>query len=223
MGGRNHQPCGVYLPESTRVSRELSIAHAQCELANVSLEDLILAELDGGHGETRIIVEHLSASANALANADKLVDELEAKMDKNDFIDLPTLRVINLDAIGTNFVERGLTSFDDWRVIVSIMRTNGFRSMLGRFRVGIAELRRLTQQLQEEIARLDKAAKCGETHLVLEENRVGNIKPTFTRLYTSWGRFNSLFLASSLLSTEVWYAFRGYGSLAESTSQVRVA
>lgn len=50
MGGKNHQPCSGYLALSTKLSRSLSLANAELELANVALEDLILAELDGNTG-----------------------------------------------------------------------------------------------------------------------------------------------------------------------------
>ncbi|MFN3692742.1 MAG: hypothetical protein ACK4SL_01415 [Candidatus Paceibacteria bacterium] len=51
MGGKNHQPRGRYLQNSTLMSRSMSLAQIGLELANVALEDLILAELDGKIGD----------------------------------------------------------------------------------------------------------------------------------------------------------------------------
>lgn len=50
-----------------------------------------------------------------------------------------------------------------------------------------------------------------------------SFKPGFAVLYTAWTKFNALFLASSLLSTELWYAFTGKGSLAPTKLQLRAA
>lgn len=223
MGGKNHQPCSSYLPESTRLSRALSIAYAQCELANVALEDLILAELAEKRGTVDPFTGQLVASITALDNAIVLVDDLEAKMDENGFVDLPTLQRLDLEAIGANFVKHGMVNSDSWHEASRIMANGGFRNMTAKFREAIGNLRQLTEQLLREVAQLARAANIGEVNLVLEENRTGNMKPVFAMLYTGWGNFNALFLASSILSTEVWYAFRGHGSLAEPSVRVRAA
>jgi hypothetical protein len=65
-----------------------------------------------------------------------------------------------------------------------------------------------------QVSALEGIARKGEVTRTLEENRPGNIKEAFANLYCAWAKFNQDFLASSLLSTELWYAFNGYGSLA---------
>lgn len=223
MGGKNHQPCGSYLPESTRISRALSSAHAQCELANVALEDLIITELDGRRGTVLQVVSQLEASELSLHTAIDFVGALKTKMDNSGFTDLPTLKTTDLDAIGINFANRGIADKEAWEAAAAIMRSGGFYGMLVHFLSGIATLREMTSQLRLEIVRLDGAAKTGEVNRIIEENRALNIKTSFAQLYTGWSRFNALFLASSLISTEVWYAFRGYGSLADPGAQTRAA
>lgn len=224
MGGKNHQPCGVYLTESTRLSRSLSLAHARLELANVALEDLLLGELaEEKHGNIKDITNHLDESDTALDNAFTLAKKLEAKMDENSFIDLPTLHRLNLDAVASKLTECRMTEFHVINVVAQRYVTTGFRGILADFRESIISLRQLTQRLRHEVQKLAGPAADGKVHLVLEENRSGNIKPTFATLYTNWGQFNAFFLASSLLSTEVWYAFRGHGSLADPATRVRAA
>ncbi len=78
-----------------------------------------------------------------------------------------------------------------------------------------------TQSLITKISALNDAAQKGEVNLVLEENRPGNIKESFACLYTAWAKFQQDFLASSLLSTELWYAFNGYGSLVGREAQLK--
>jgi hypothetical protein len=224
MGGKNHQPCGAYLPESTRLSRSLSLAHARLELANVALEDLLLGELvEGKHGDIRDIIDHLDGSIVATNDAVTFAKELEMKLDENSFVDLPTLCKLDLDAIADNFAKHCMAEFHAANEVAERYRTSGFRGVLAYFHRSIIGLRQLTQQLRYEVQQLSGPAADGEVHLVLEENRHGNIKPTFAKLYTNWERFNAFFLASSLLSTEVWYAFRGHGSLADPAARVRVA
>lgn len=151
------------------------------------------------------------------------VDELVTKMDDNNFIDLPTLRTIDITSIGMNFVARGMVDRDAWSTVSTVIQDGGFYSMIPHFRSAINDLKRLTQQLRQEALQLCSAVQAGQMNCVLEENRAGNIKTTFAMLYSGWNRFNALFLASSLLSTEVWYAFRKHGMLADPAVQIRVA
>jgi len=223
MGGINHQPCGAYLVQSTRLSRELSIARAYFEFANVALEDLILSELAEGYGNTKEITERLDLSIQALEKSSLLTVELGVKLDSNSFVDLPTLRQLNLEAIGSNFMDLGITNFEVWQEAVRIMDSGGFRAMLEKFRESISHLRQKTIQLHQEVNDLYAEVDAGEMNRVLEENRPGNIRPTFAALYTAWGRFNTLFLASSLISTEVWYAYCGYPSMIAKKISIRVA
>ena len=48
-------------------------------------------------------------------------------------------------------------------------------------------------------------------------------KAEFAKLYTKWNDFRARFLASSIISTELWYAHTGKGSLAPTAAQLRAA
>lgn len=225
MGGKNHQPCGSFLLESTRLSRSLSLAYAELELGNVALEDVILAELEGGIGFLSNIVVHLDLSRKYLDDAIKNLDSIRQKMRNKNFIDLPTLRKVDLSATGAIFIMKDLVTSDSWIKVAETMKKEGFYEILFSFETTIEELKTKTSVLSEQILNLSDSATEGEIHKVLEENRSGNIKVAFATLYNCWTRFNHDFLASSLLSTELWYVFQGFDSLVgrESKSTVAVA
>ncbi len=223
MGGKNHQPCSSYLPESTKLSRALSIAYAMLELGNVALEDAIITEFEGGKAQIEPITTFLERSEKSLDEAVLCAGLLEQRMDELGFTDLPTLHKLDLDAIGVDFGGRGLVDLSAWQRISAEYRAKGFRAVLGGFRTTIATLAENTVMLRTQVTALAPIASCGEISRVLEENREGNIKVTFAKLYTAWSQFNEAFLASSLLSTELWYAFNNFGSLTSPTSRVRAA
>jgi len=70
-----------------------------------------------------------------------------------------------------------------------------------------------TRGLRMAIVDTTAAANVGKLNLVLEENRSGNFKQEFARLYCAWAKFQQLFLASSMLSTDLWYRNCGVSSL----------
>jgi hypothetical protein len=221
MGGKNHQPCGIYLAESTKLSRFLSLAHSELELSNVALEDLILAELGKGRGEMVTIKKHLELSGQALGDAIDMVWQIRGKMVDKNFADLPTLRKLDLEALGASLAAKGLVDEGSWKSIARTMAKGGFSEVLLIFEKGIKSLSEKTSSLMVRIGALKEPARRGEVNLVLEENRQGNIREAFADIYTAWTKFNQVFLASSLLSTELWYAFNGYGSLAGREAQLK--
>lgn len=215
MGGKNHQPCDRYLGNSTRLSRALSVAQAELELGNVALEDLILAELDGDRGTIVAILSRLNLSRNALVGAREVCADLRQQMDEAGFEDLPTLQRLNLEAIGANLATQGCVAQNAWNRIAHKMRAQGFSGVLAYFDARIDALAQKTATLIHQIEGLSTAVERGEVHLVVEENRPGNFKNAFAELYTAWASFSEEFLASSLLSTELWYAHNGRGSLCD--------
>lgn len=215
MGGKNHQPCRPYLKDSANLSRYLSLAYAELELGNVALEDLIITELDGGRGSIIEVMNHLHASFVALEGAYSATSILRLHMRQNAFTDLPILRVIDLESIGERFAAKNLVNGDAWRRISSIMRSNGFFGVTDYFLRCIQELEKRTTILIESIKYLPGAesAEEGRVSTLLEENKAGDVKEAFADLYTSWMEFDQEFLASSILSTELWYKQNTYGSL----------
>jgi hypothetical protein len=224
VGGKNHQPCNKYLEASTRLSRDLSLGNAQLELANVALEDVILAELAGGTGSVDPILLQLSLSTSSLNKALADCTTLREKLEENDFVDLPTLSQANLESVGARFGENGLISPVHWMEAVGLIESGGFRKVLEAITSSIIDLESKTRALLEKIQGLAPEAQKGRVGAVLEENQDGNTKVQFARLYTAWQDFNHFFLASSLISTELWYIYTGHGSLfPQEQKQSRVA
>lgn len=224
MGGKNHQPCKSYLEASTRLSRSLSLAESELELANVTLEDALLAELTQGpasFGDP--ITLRLTNSCKALTDALAHCSSLRTQMAESDFVDLPTLHGADLSGIGTRLSKNGLLPQGEWHLVADLLREGGFRSVLSQIEERIVALRSLTQDLLEGVRALDHAFTNGTLTAILECNRPGNIKQPFARLYCAWSTFNHFFLASSLFSTELWYIYTGCGSLCSETGVSRVA
>lgn len=134
MGGINHQPCKHYLPESTKLSRAMSLARMSFEQANVCLEDLVLSELAGGAGSVDPIMEHLRGSTEHLTEMEACANRLFGKMDELHFVDLPPLKTIDFGALGTKLVNMGMVSPESWGCVVRTTKVGGFRSILTMIR-----------------------------------------------------------------------------------------
>lgn len=219
MGGKNHQPCNKpgtsYLKYSTLMSRYLSVAYGTLEQANVYLEDAMLSEIEGKKSSLAEVVSSLLASEHALYDAGISISALRVDMGKNNYVDLPTLRTINLERLGIDLAKNDMVSINAWGRVSLIMEESGFYGVLNFFEAGVNELVSTTRQLIRTMTYLEEISKrCGILQVV-EENRHGNIKVDFARLYTMWGNFNACFLASSMLSTELWYAYMQKCSLLE--------
>lgn len=218
MGGKNHQPCRNYLEESIKLSRALSNAYIELEKANVSFEDLLLQELNNEN--TSGGIEKIVASSNqSYKYLDYALDEcanLRAKMVENDFVNLSTLATIDLNQLGLCLANQGIVEYEAWKTIAFKMQNGGFESTLTYIEQSIYSLKGKNYDLKKGFERLKDIVKFGDITEILEENLPENIKPQFAKLYTAWTKFNQEFLASSLISTELWYAENGYGSLTDS-------
>lgn len=223
MGGINHQPCGSYLLNSTKMSRCLSLALAKLELGNVALEDIIIAELSGKTSSIDEFNERLVDSRGHLVEMRTASSSLRQQMDSAGFTDLPTLHKVDLVSLGKSLAESGCISQDHWKNIAKTMLQGGFYKALDAIDRGIARLITETDELIANVKSLKLAADNGNVAKTLEENANGNIRPSFAKLFTSWTDFHNMFLASSLLSTELWYAWNGYGSLVDRSLQSNVA
>lgn len=223
MGGKNHQPCNRpsagYLIESTKLSKALSSALARLELANVDLEDVLLGELIDKKPHTLgHMIANLEISAFDLREALKNLDALERKMHEFDFQDLPTLKTVDLDMVGKSLSQRRVVDKAAWEVVKTTMEQGGFRNMLKYFRHGVYRILSQTIELRSAMIALEPIAQGTGLADVLEKNQPGNIKLIFGALYTSWCSFNQVFLASSLLSTELWYQATDCPSMVENAS-----
>lgn len=210
MGGKNHQPCRIYLANSTALSRYLSIARAELEFGNVCLEDVLLCELQDRNGDAAAIARHFQASLDALDGGLGVLGKLRQQMLANHYEELPSFRTLDLPALGHTLTNMGLVSLPSWNRVVEKRCREGFEGLLSYFEDLLKEISGLTKILADEIR---SAAQMGELTPLLEENRPGNFKADFGRLYTIYHLLESDFLASSILSTELWYSFTGRGSL----------
>jgi|SRR3989344_1993571 len=217
MGGINHQPCSHYLRWSTRLSRAISLSRAELDLANVALEDVIVAELEGCRESRDNLVSHLKASLASLQDAKKMISDLRHVMEENGYKDLPTLHTLDLGEIGEQLSQSGLVERQAWDEMVKNMRTGTFFANLDLFTSALNDLHYKTSALMMVFGRVQNRSLSE----VAEENQSSNFRIAFARLYTSWSSFHAHFLASSILSTEIWYAYMGYGSLV-STKKVSV-
>lgn len=215
MGGKNHQPCRNYLPNSTELSRATSLALAKLELANVALEDIILGELGGVAGTVAPVVEHLSASRAALTTARAVAGRLRGQMEDENFRDLPSLRQTNLDDLGCRLARGNIVDPDAWSRISGLMANGGFFSILTHFESSIDELAEKTDRLVDHFSSITDVVARGELTSLVEDNESRNFKVPFADLYNTWSNFQREFVASSMLSTELWYIHSGCGSLIE--------
>lgn len=213
MGGKNHQPCAIYLKSSTKLSRFASAARARLELANIALEDVLLAELDGKRGEATLLLKELDASRAFIADALTTLADLHDEMVRNEYQDLPSLRKISVSATGTDFSREKMINQAAWNKVSASMKGKGFWGIIELFELRLKAIAELTEFLSAKISRLQPQIDKGELSLVVEQNRQGNFKIEFARLYNEWSEFEQEFLASSMLSTELWYQFNGFGSL----------
>lgn len=216
MGGKNHQPCGRYLKNSTLMSRSMSLAMSSLELANVALEDVILAELSGSTGDTTPILLQLDESMNHLTDMQDAACALAEQMKAEDYVDLPPMKTIDMVGFGREMRAAGLhRSEASWLTISTLMQKSGFEQTLRHHSATVVRIMELTRDLKSRIVDTGRAAEDGQLTAELEQNKALNFKAEFARVYTAWAEFQQEFLASSMVSTEVWYSFNKAGSLLE--------
>ncbi len=224
MGGKNHQPCGRYLKNSTLMSRSMSLAMSSLELANVALEDVILAELSGSTGNTTPILLQLDESMNHLSDMQDASRALADQMEVEDYVDLPPMKSIDMAGFGREMRAAGLhRSEASWLTISTLMQKSGFEQTLRHHNDTIVRIMGLTHDLKSHIVNTGQTAEVGQLTAELEQNKALNFKAEFARVYTAWAEFQQEFLASSIVSTEVWYRFNKTGSLLELNRGVRAA
>lgn len=218
MGGQNHQPCNrigtSYLVFSTIMSRAVSDGRSRLELANVALEDVLLMELRNGEvGRLDDVKEHLNCSDAAIGSALEVIVDLREEMIRHNFEDLPTAKTVDFESLGEDLFMAGMIQPEAWNILEAQHSENGFYGILDYFSETLEELHKATHVLCSAILNVESAVDEGVLNVVLEENSTTNFKVEFAQLYTAWERFQAVFLASSMYSTELWYQHCGVGSL----------
>jgi|GEM_PF-2495719 len=213
MGGINHAPCSKYLRNSTMVSMYLTLAHAELQFANVAFEETLLSDLDSKPLSPDKIQHKLEQSKNALIDMGRHMSKLKKQMNENQFKDLPTLKTSDLSCLGKHMSDIGMVNSYSWQKMQELMQIKGFYGVLANFTKRVATILALTSKLQKEFEFIYSSFKQGDLNKLLEQNREGNVKPTFAKLFREWNDFLNDFLASSMISTELWYTHSEYGSL----------
>ncbi|MEO1700612.1 MAG: hypothetical protein AAFR71_01060 [Pseudomonadota bacterium] len=213
MGGQNHQPCSKYLVPSTKLSRSVSAARAELELANVSLEDVILSELAGSIGSTKEILTHLHESQSQIGSALDACSQLRTLMLQLDYEDIPEYGKTDIGELGKQMARHGVVDQSAWADVMECRLSGGFFGILRHFEDELTELNNRTQALKNKVEKLQVFAGRGQVEHCLENNLPESIKYEFARLYQKWHSFGQQFLASSMLSTEMWFAFNRLGSM----------
>lgn len=224
MGGQNHQPCNRYLVESTELSRQLSIGRVELEEANICIESILLDELREDsldEAQMPMVLAHLGRSENALSNMSDLLDRIEQKLSENGGWEPPAVHEVDWDAVGRELEVEGAIDELAWKTMTQERMSLGFPGVIRRFRYEITNLRKLTGKLTSAIEGLEDAVRNRLFESAIEENSAGDFKMNFARLYSSWAKFQQLFLASALLSTESWYAWTKCGSMTQGGSANR--
>ena len=142
MGGINHQPCNQYLRWSTKLSRAISLARAELDLANVALEDVIVAELEVRRESRDDLGDHLKSSLASLRGAGQMINDLRREMKENGYKDLPTLHTLDLDEIGEQLSQNGLVERQAWDEVARSMKTGTFSANFDLFGAKIEEFYR---------------------------------------------------------------------------------
>lgn len=213
MGGQNHQPCSNYLDLSTLLSKLVSLVTANMQLANVSLEDVLLAELNGEQKNLSLnsIITFLSKAKEHLCSALSTSLALRDRMHRLEYTDLPPLHELDLMEIGRVLSARGIVEQGAWNKMSSLMQNGTFYANLDLFDTSFKEALDLVSELIDVFKGLKH--KEGAINVLVEKNQDGNFKEAFARMFTHWLHFQQEFLASSLVSTEVYYSSISVGSL----------
>lgn len=219
MGGMNHQPCREYLPVSTRMSRSFSAAFGYLFQANICLEAVLLDELADLRGQLGPLLNNLRLSSSYIEAFQLDIVAVRSEMDERGYKDLPPLQSLDLETIGESLAAKGAVNLESWRKMSALMKSETFYATLGYFEHRAKDLNAKTNNLHKMFTGLADFVSNGTLHEVLEENKPGNVKIAFAQLITSWTSFLNDFLASSLVSTEVWYAHSGAASLIPSKEE----
>jgi len=221
MGGKNHQPHRSYLLNSTGMSRAMNLAFAHVELADGALEDVISTELNGIKGNSKPIISQLKMSLSHLKDTAESLSGLCQQMLHESFHVLPSLEKTNLANLGRFAEDKGIhPSSSDWAIAAETMHKQGFWGMISIFEKKIEEIDIMTQAL---IGKVSKCSQPTDSSGMLEENSNLDFKWEFAKLNTAWTSFQQVFLASSLISTELWCRSNGFGSLLQDQKFLRAA
>ncbi len=212
MGGINHQPCKHYLAQSTRMSRAMSMTGIALEVLNVKLEDIILSNLNGETVDLDMLLSSAQSLSDNAERGDLAIAALISQMDELYYVDLPVASSFNHALFGKKAVAKAMVTQYGFDEIAEKYISGGFRAAISHLRTCHSDFHRSVVQMHRQIEDL-KRLDISDIAFEFESNGTGNIRPQFAKMYTSWDRFRQMFLASSLISTEIFYISESCGSL----------
>lgn len=213
MGGKNHQPCNKFFGRSTEMSLALSVAGVTLEQSNIALEHMLLAEFRGQKTNVNGLVARLGEFKTYLTGIKTAIALLRDQMKVEKYVDLATIKSADIDEAGKRMAAAGMIRLPIFNRVLEMYRAGSFYSVLDTFDDVVDDIAELTDALVNKAKTCADACERGELQLELEENRPGNLRVEFARLYTAWSHFNEHFLASALVSTEAYYLANNHGSL----------
>jgi hypothetical protein len=218
MSAINHELDPEHLHTSTALSRAMSLARSEMELGNVALESARLTELDARTRRTvvtyvRKAKKHLRKSMLHLRS---MIDEIDALLDQiRNQGGMVVPETVDLRHLGQRFCTAGLVHRESWTFLRELMLNGApLHDLLIFFRMNVRIIYDFTGDLFLKFDNLAASAGGGKLNEVFQHNQTkNNIKFEFARLFRSWNDFQSLFLASSVMSTELTYRRHRRGSL----------
>jgi hypothetical protein len=237
VGGINHKPTKkVFTSISAFLSMKVTEALVAVENANIALEKAILASCDKPMYVKPEILQNLT-SGGGLTSVNFLNQGIEYLRSSLEHIDL----IVNTydimleemakkgykgNALATSLAEYRLAARLNDKVIQPTVVTHIWHEVENRIihdnlpktfefeRGEFCKLREPTENLILVFEAMREAAEQDNLIDAVEENKIP-MRQYFARLFSRWFYVSTMFLYSALISTELAYKEKGYGTLAE--------
>lgn len=190
----------------------MSLTSMALESFNVKLEDMILVNLVNESVSPRILSIEVRHVMDSVVRAEQSIDMLLMQMDELYYVDLPATDDFQLDEFGDKVIPRLMVGTEAYKEIATHYKAGGFRSALNHLRVKHSQFGFAVADMATKVQELADT-DVDDIAVEFESNDTGNIRPQFAVMYTTWSQFHQMFLASSLISTEIFYIQEGVDSL----------
>lgn len=203
------------------MSKSVTAGIADFNRANVALEEVILAELDGSKdpGSFGVALALLDSAVHnfdaAIAHLASLKDEMDAKK----YQPLPSFANYGTPdkarALARELAGNGLMAAEKINVVVipQIGHGKGFYAAIPMLDIALVAMRDSAKDLQNRMSEASHVAEDGMVAELLETNAAMNFRADFLRAFNTINSSFSTFAASAAWSTEMWYRSTSAGSL----------
>lgn len=200
--------CEDYISLASNMRRHFTLMESYFGFAQVAFEDVLY-----GRATPHSVEHHLRNSrANAL-QVITIADSLESKMRKSN--DLFVLSTIDLDALGQIFISNSVVNARAWKQATTNARLGGFHKNLSLIRSTTVLVIDRIGNLSKRMNRLRENKEELLNEQLCETNLPGSLGVSFAQLKTLLSGFQSTFIASLILSTEIYHHFYGNPPLVE--------